>query len=337
MKKYKSIILLLAILLSLIYLACDDSGIGPSAIPAGTISLRQSNFKHLDKDVQGVYQLWLRLDTAGMIFDFSLGKFNIGGSGEITNTNGGSMEFVYEGDTNKLHLASVVYITVEPPNDSNQAPSSSVLVSGSATVSVDSIYASLTLGGGLALGSAGQQLMSNGSNAGFTIAAPTAGYSHCWEGIWFCDTTSAHNTFFPPNLQLFTGGWSYQGWVVDNSNPGNPVYYSTGRFNNPYGPDYDGAGPCAGTFPPYQKPGQDWILGVCPSGTPHMSETNKASYGVFITIEPSFEQGGSQAYQQPFLKVYDIPYIQQWVHCGTNAYLLNQRGSFPRAQVRITR
>ena len=115
------------------------------------------------------------------------------------------MQFVFEGDTNRLHLASVIYITLEPPNDSNQAPSSSVLVSGPASVSVDSVYATLTMGGGLALGSAGQQLISNGSNAGFAIASPTAGYSHCWEGIWFCDTTSSHNSFFPSNLQLQTG------------------------------------------------------------------------------------------------------------------------------------
>jgi hypothetical protein len=336
MKKYKSIILLLAILLSLIYLACDDSGVGPSTIPAGTISLRQSNFKQLNNSVEGFYQLWLRLDTAGMIFDYSLGKFNIGGSGEITNTNGGAMEFVFSGDTNKLHQATVAYITLEPPNDSNPAPSSSILVSGPTTVSVDSVYATMTIGGGLALGSAGQQLL-NGANAGFSFAAPTAGYSHCWEGIWFCDTTSSHNTFFPSGIRLFSGGWYYQGWVVDNSNPGDPVYYSTGRFTNPYGPDFDGAGPCAGTFPPYQKPGQDWILSVCPSGTPRISETNKANYGVFITIEPSFEQSGSQAFQKPFLKIYDIPYIQPWVHCGTSAYLISQRGAFPSARVRITR
>jgi len=337
MKKQKSIILLLGILLSLVYLSCDDSGVGPSNIPAGVVTVRQTNLKQLDNNVEGVYQLWLRLDTAGMLTDYSLGKFNIGGSGEITNTSGGSMQFVFPGDTNKLYQAIAAFITVEPPNDTNPDPSTAVLLSGQTSVVLDSVYSTLTLGGSLALSSAGLELMSNGSNAGFSISAPTAGSSFCWEGIWFCDTSASHNTFFPSNIQLQTGGWFYQGWVVDNTNPNSPVYYTTGRFSNPYGPDFDGAGPCAGTLPPYQKPGQDWILGVCPTGVPQITEQNKANFGVFVTIEPAYEQYGSQAFQKPFIKIYDTQSIPQWVHCGTNMYMLSQRGLFPKVQIRVTR
>lgn len=336
MNKYKSVLLLLAILLLFFKLGCDDSGFGPSNLPPGLITVRQNNLKQLESNIEGSYQMWLRLDTAGLITDYSLGKFNIGSSGEITNTSGGTMEFIYPGDTNQLYQATLAYVTVESPNDTNPGPSTAVLLSGQMSVAKDSIYGTLTIGGSLALGSAGQELQ-NGANAGFSIAAPTAGYSYCWEGVWFCDTSASNNSLFPANIQLTTSGWYYQGWVVDNTSPGNPVYYTTGRFSNPYGPDFDGAGTCAGTLPPYQRPGQDWIRGICPTGTPQMSEQTKTNYGVLVTLEPSYEQFGSQAFQKPFLKIYEITSIFGFVHCGTQAYMYSQRNTFPHCQIKITR
>ncbi len=333
MRKYKSITLITAILLSLTYFSCDDSGLTPSNLQAGLITLRQKNLKHLDPNVEGAYQLWIRLDTLG---DFSLGKFNIGSLGEITDTNGAAMQFTFSGDTTKLHQVIAAYISVEPPNDPDPWPSVAILLSGQTVVSKDSVYGTMTIGGSMALGSAGQELL-YGANAGFSIAAPTAGYSFCWEGVWFCDTTAANNTSFPPNIQLTGAGWHYQGWVVDNTNPGSPKYYNMGRFTNPYGPDFDGAGPCAGTLPPYQRPGQDWIRGVCPTNVPQISELNKAYYGVFVTIEPSYEVPNGPAHQKPFLKIYENAALPQWVHCGTKAVLASKYGLFPRCEIRITR
>ena len=97
--------------------------------------------------------------------------------------------------------------------------------------------------------------------------------------------------------------WVYELWVADTSNPLNPVYYSAGRYKDPLGPDFDGAGSCSGPEVPYSKPGQDWVMEPCISGKPQ--DINNGNYSIFITLEPSLEQNGTSAYSSPFfLKLY---------------------------------
>jgi hypothetical protein len=83
-----------------------------------------------------------------------LGRFNINQNGEITDTLGGSMEFKYQGDTNKLYQSKLAFVTVEPPGDYNSEPSNLILLSGETSFKFDSIYANLTIGGSDALGTA---------------------------------------------------------------------------------------------------------------------------------------------------------------------------------------
>ena len=88
----------------------------------------------------------------------------------------------------------------------------------------------------------------------------------------------------------------------------------------------------------YQKPGQDWIHGVCPTTQlPNMSEQTKSHYGVMVTIEPSYEQGGSAAFQKPFVKIYEVTSIPSFIHCGTKMYLYNMHNTFPKVQLTIGR
>ena len=143
MNKYKSIILLLAILLSLIYFACDDSGFVNTS-PTGLISFAPKNLKQLNPNVDGVYELWLKLDSSGTITYYSLGRFNIDGNGGVVDTAGNPMTFRYQGDTNKLYQAKTCLLTVEPRGDNNSEPSSAVLISGNTSVSNDCILSNST-------------------------------------------------------------------------------------------------------------------------------------------------------------------------------------------------
>ena len=323
----------LVIILIITLQSCDDSGIEPSKIPKGTITLRQKNFKHLEANVDGVYELWLRLDNGGILTNYSLGRFNINSNGEITDTSGGPVQLKYQGDTNKLYQSKLVFITVEPPGDYDPNPSTSVLLSGETSIVFDSIYANLTISGSEALGSVGQQLMT-GVHTYYMLNTPTSTTGNCTRGVWFCDTLS--NSYFPAGLQMFGTGWVYEGWVKDKSNPQIPIYYSTGRFTNPYDVDFDGAGICAGSLTPYSKPGQDWVLPNCPSDKPEITNLSSYNYEILITLEPSFEQASTTAYNTPFfVNLFKQPVIFPQSGCKRRDYVLNQNGSLPAASIKI--
>jgi hypothetical protein len=132
-------------------------------------------------------------------------------------------------------------------------------------------------------------------------------------------------------------GWVYEGWIVDTSNSQNHIFYSTGRFSNPYSADFDGPGACAGSQPPYQAPGQDWILENCPLGKPPITNLSIGNYGVLITLEPSTEQFGSDAYNRPFfLSLFKQMEISPLTACKYKAVVPNQSIYFPSARIRIT-
>ena len=334
MNKYKSIILLLAILLSLIYFACDDSGFVNTS-PTGLISFAPKNLKQLNPNVDGVYELWLKLDSSGTITYYSLGRFNIDGNGGVVDTAGNPMTFKYQGDTTKLYLASTCLLTVEPRGDNNSEPSSAVLISGNTSVSNDSIYSQLTIKGQEALGSAGSFIsMPFFFYPDFVLSTPTSVPQDCTRGLWLCD--SAGNSSYPTDARIYSPGWVYQLWLVDNSNPQSPVYYSAGRYKNPSGPDFDGAGPCAGPGTPYSKPGQDWVSASCPGGKPQ--DINNGNYSVFITLEPAQEQYNSAAFNSPFfLQLYYYQTITS--ACYRKARIISvasNQNLLPEARVKIT-
>jgi hypothetical protein len=334
MKKYKFYFVFFVILSSFIYFSCDDSGFIKSYVPKGIVSFSQKNLKHLDPNVDGVFELWLKMDSSGSNTYLSLGRFNISASGGVVNLSGNPMEFKYQGDTNKLSQAKSCLLTVEPPGDNNSEPSTAVLLSGPASVSNDSVNSYLTLGGQEALGDAGDLIMIPFHfYPTFVLSTPTSAPQNCTRGIWLCDTSG--NSNYPAEGRIISPGWTYEMWVEDKSNPQNPIYYPTGRYKNPLGPDYDGAGPCAGTGTPYSKPGQDWIDPNCPSGGPQ--DINNGNYSMFITLEPSQEQWGSGAYNKPFfVKVYYKETIQSSCFRNIRTDCISNLSLLPEARVKIT-
>ncbi len=332
MKIIKFLLIIPIILVAVIYYSCDDSGVLPKNEPRGIISFNQKNLKHIDPNIDGVFELWLRIDSVGSVSNHSLGRFNIDGNGNVTDTSGGTIEFKFQGDTSSLGFSTDAFITVEPPGDYNGWPSSSVLLSGQTSIELDSLYTTMRLSGGMALGSTGANLLV--SPHGIVILdAPTSTLANCRKGVWFCDKDG--NGGLPLGLQMISPNWVYEGWIMDKSNPGSPIYYSTGRFTDPYGPDFDGAGPCAGTGTPHSKPGQDWIQPNCPSGLPQILDIGNDHFEVFVTLEPSNETS-SNIGKPFFLQLFKQPNLPSNYGCRSVHYFFSLANTLPEARLRIS-
>ena len=78
-------------------------------------------------------------------------------------------------------------------------------------------------------------------------------------GIWFLQMPGPE-----PGLEHLPDigpNWICEGWVVDATDPGNPIPYSTGTFAAASGFNSDEAG-CHGGGPSF--PGQDFVEAQCP-------------------------------------------------------------------------
>jgi hypothetical protein len=296
MKRYSFILLVL--ITGFFLSSCDDSGTLPPNTPRGLINFTQKNLRTLNPDVDGVYELWIRLDSAtGQEFQ-SLGRFNIGGNNSIVDLDGSPKTFKYDGDTNRLYLTTTAIVSIEK-GGFNTFPSPSRIISTNMTVTRDSIYGKLSMSGSDAFGSVGSNMFTAPRGL-YTLQTPSGSPSDCYKGLWFCSATGDTATM-PEGLALTPGkGWVYQAWVADTSQPGNFYYYSIGRFYDPRYTDNDSTGPCGGPNPSYNKPGQDWIQPNCIPGKPDIISLASGFYQVFITIEPEDEVIGSQAYETPF-------------------------------------
>ena len=163
------------------------------------------------------------------------------------------------------------------------------------------------------------------------LNSPTTNNANCSQGIWFCDTSSSPT--LPDSLTLpSSGGWIYQGWVVDRSIN---QYYSMGKFFNPHFRDLDTSGACAGPNPGYNAPGQDWIQtgGNCP---PQAINLKSGNWAVFVSLEPSNEGSGSAADNTPFFfRLFLQNTIDQTIGCGQLDNLFSQFLLYPSATIRI--
>jgi len=312
----------------LIYSGCDDSGIIPHQVQKGRITLTPSNLKTLDVNTDGWYNLWIGLDSAGTRRWYSAGEFNVNAAGSPVDLSGNTMLFVFSGDTNSLHLAAKSMVTLEKQH--NIFPSQQRLISGNLASISDSISCSMDISGDEALGIIGTKLI-NGPAGKYILHSPSTNNANCPQGIWLCDTSGVPT--FPDSLMLpVSGGWIYQGWVVDHSIN---QYYSMGKFFNPYLKDIDTSGACAGPNPGYNAPGQDWIQtgGNCP---PQAINLNSGNFGIFVSLEPSNETPGSGGDNSPFfLRLFSQNRIDQSLGCGQKDNLFNQQLIFPTGRIRI--
>jgi hypothetical protein len=337
MKRYS--IILIVLIAGFFFSSCDDSGTLPPTTPPGLINFTQKNLKTLNPDVDGVYELWIRQDSAEIQEYQSLGRFNIGGNNSIVELDGSPKTFRYDGDTNRLYLTTISLVSIEK-GGFNTVPGPTHIISTNMVVVRDSIYGSLSMAGNDAFGTTGSTMFTAARGL-YTLQAPSGSPSDCYKGLWFCSVTGDTATM-PDGLALTPGrGWVYQAWVADTSQPGNFYYYNIGRFYDPRNTDDDGAGPCAGPNPSFDKPGQDWIQPNCIPGKPDIISLCAGFYQVFITIEPEVEVIGSEAYNTPFFfRLYWQSQIVTSLGCKRQDIIYNwpkSYGLFPEGRLVITR
>ncbi|HHB78950.1 MAG TPA: anti-sigma factor [Saprospiraceae bacterium] len=246
----------------------------------------EASFSDLTLDLTGledlggnfVYEGWLVVDGTPI----TTGTFSVNSSGVLSKTK-------FPIDSDQLQKASDFVLTIEPANDSDPAPASTHLLSGS-------------FSGNTAMVTTATVADFSNVSGKYILATPTNGpMSSENSGIWFLDLSTGAPTE-GLKLPTLSSGWKYEGWVVIN---GTPV--STGTFTNTKATDeFDGySGPMAlgmvngsdGFFP-----GEDFLK-AAPTGLSF--PTNIAGGKAVISVEPFPDNSAAPFTIKPL--VGDIP------------------------------
>jgi hypothetical protein len=218
----------------------------------------------LNEDVDGHYEGWAIID--GM--PVSTGNFNVNDMGEPVELGGGPVIEEFNAGQD-ITDATDIKITIEPPMDSDPAPSGLVIVGGP----VDGNEADLVTA------VPGLDMLTNMTTGAYFLATPSDNETmpdNNDMGIWYLTMPGPEAGF--QNLPDIGPNWVYEGWVVDVSG-GSPVPYSTGTFSDPAMADSDEAG-CNGGGPPF--PGQDFVEFQCGP----VLDLDTGDFATVLTIEP---------------------------------------------------
>ncbi len=295
LKKFS--LLILVSFTAVVFISCGDADVIP---PKNSGEFTTTNLKPLDKDVDGVYGVWVSLETS---FDHgdaaykSLGRFNITISGALVDTSVNQNTFSLNvsgiADINDIEDA---IITIEPPGDNDTIPSNIRILGAPKEIQSGALVFNLSMSSADVLGGIASQFPND--SAKFVLAAPTLGDTNqFYRGLWF--SLDARNPV--PGLTLAsipdTMDWVYQAWVFDRRNV--DWKYDMGRFNSPN--QQDNNQQCEQNPPDsvWQIPGHDWIMANCPGASlPDILSLDNSNYDIVITLEPRFEQG--LALSKPF-------------------------------------
>src|SRR6478672_6643857 len=102
MKNIKIYLLICLILSAVTYIGCDDAGIILPFVAKGKVGLSQTGLKTLNPNIDGMYEVWLKLDSAGISSWSSCGRFNVNSEGAAVDVNGNPAYLQFTGDTNRL-------------------------------------------------------------------------------------------------------------------------------------------------------------------------------------------------------------------------------------------
>jgi hypothetical protein len=290
--------------------SCGGAGsAGPTTRVGSPLALTTVGLPALDASRDGSYEAWAT-DADGRTY--SLGRF--------TSSVG---EVRFESPAERLRTFE---ITVEPPGDSDDQPSSQRLLRGSFSGARFelSVVNAVTRGGEL-----------RKEPGTFTMFSPSdnhTGYpSHEEAGIWLFNTRPRET---PQNdmwvrLTPLHASWTYEGWMVRDMGSANEIWLSYGKFDpDPTGAlslkDDTGWGPFSGivnfrTESVENFPGDDWISN--PLGFPFPSQltlplnlreknaSGELRWSHVITIEPASDRGEPIGSERPFsLRPYHDPF-----------------------------
>ncbi|WP_255452700.1 anti-sigma factor [Aquimarina sp. RZ0] len=242
----KRILAIGMIAMSLLAVSCSGDDDGP---PTAVLTMQVVGLETLTNNA--TYEGWIIVEGNPI----STGKFT---STATTQT------FVVNAD--QLNNATSFVLSVEPPNDSDPAPSDAKLLSGNfngttAEVRVNSVVGDFTSVSGK-----------------FIIASPTDMITDNEQnGIWFLDP----NGGMPVaglDLPTLPQGWKYEGWVIFNNTP-----VSTGTFSSLSG--RDDSSPFSGNEDAPEFPGEDF-LNNAPSPLNFPADGDVRGKEVVISLEP---------------------------------------------------
>jgi hypothetical protein len=241
--------------------------VGPAAAQSGpeNVVLSFDNLAILDEAVQGHYEGWAILDGVPI----STGNFNVNESGEPVELGGGPVIVEFDAGQD-ITDATAIVITVEPPGDPDPEPSNVKLLAAPVMDCVSQLKVNVP----------GLETLETLTTSEYILATPSDNPQvpdNDNQGIWWLTMPGPQAGL--QNLPDIGPDWTYEGWVVDVSSPGNPIPYSTGTFATAEGFDSDQAGPMGGG-PPF--PGQDFVEF---QGGPVLY-LDSGDYLTVITIEP---------------------------------------------------
>jgi hypothetical protein len=323
--------LILILFVSVIFYSCGDDSDVVTSQNKGTLTVNR--LQQIDKNVVGTYELWGSVIT-GQDHDEnafrSMGRFAVNAAGEITDTSGGAFS-PNLGKISNINNVSDVIITIQPPGYNDTLPSNIKILGGTKQLIGSELVFDLSMAYSDIL-PASSQFSSAAAN--FILASPTTGTASLQyqKGVWFTTDTSGVNAGITLPSLPDTTEWTYQAWVIYNSNTS--FIYNIGRFDSPNARDNNQQCELTGGLT-WNVPGHDWLQANCPGGgLPDITSLNNG-YSIMITLEPRYEQGS--ALNIPFfLKILSSGSIASQpfgtVHLLSNVFSANA----PTAQIRLS-
>ena len=280
-------------LTALLVLSCGDDMTEPEN-PSLSVVLN-----NLDPLVEGTYEGWV-IDAAGQ--PNSTGTFTLSANGQHTFTS-------------PIPDPTMFVLTVEPPNDSDPAPSDQKILGGPFV----SGTATLTALGFVSADASADFNTSPGTHVLLTPTTATADDDD--GGIWLLQPPDPGGSpTATVTLPVLASGWVYEGWVVYGPGTAMETPVSYGKFTpladgTVSGRDSDAGGPLSGApgnltaGPPF--PGGDFVAlngNTVPSGLEVPFDFNgedavdgDSNWMHVISIEPAFDQGEASLNAVPFL------------------------------------
>jgi hypothetical protein len=253
--------------------------------------------------MEGHYEGWAIL--GGM--PISTGKFNVNEGGMPVGLGGGPVIDEFDAGQN-ITGATDIKITIEPPGDPDPAPSGLVILASPVISASANLVADVP----------GREILEMMTTGSFILATPSDNPGvpdNDDEGIWFLRMPGPTPGF--TDLPDVGPAWIYEGWVVDLSDPMNPVPYSTGTFSSAEGPDSDAAG-CNGGGPPF--PGQDFVAFQCGP----ILDLDTGDFAAVVSIEPAPDNLPAPFQLKPFAGAISTDAL------GRNNEIMNQAAAtFP--------
>ncbi|HLD82193.1 MAG TPA: anti-sigma factor [Patescibacteria group bacterium] len=242
------------------------------------------SFTNLAPLSSGHYEVWLELDSDEKK---SLGSFQINENRELMDLGGNTIK----GNSFKTpdlgeRTIEKVFVSVEPNDDSDEASSAIVVLSGNMSQNIANLsFNAVRLGN---------------ASGKYVLATPTNDPLETeTSGAWFFipGAVTERPSLVIPEL---TSGWKYEGWVFHQGE-----FLSTGRFSKARGSDdFSSYSDDASSAPSF--PGEDFLKNP-PHGFGFDFPINLADGNsmVLITIEPDIDgadpTGNSPFMIQPFI------------------------------------